>query len=185
MSATMMSARGRNYGLWPGFICQCHGRMYIDKDDDKFTAHMASMEEAEFMKKYTENSEGSAYTSFTTMEPGANREGWWEADDVYEQTIQVLRICEWLHPKATGLFIFDNSTNHGKYAADALFLTSGSDNLGIGGKNAPGTEGRPQMRDGYYYKNLDGAPAEKVVQKMHIETGQDKGKFKGTKMVCK
>ena len=67
------------------------------------------MEEAEFMTKYTENSEGSAYTSFTTMEPGANREGWWDADDVYEQTIQVLRIFEWLHPKAIGLFIFDNS----------------------------------------------------------------------------
>ena len=39
-----------------------------------------------------------------------------------------------MHPEARGLFVFDNSTNHGAYAADALVAVASKMNLGPGGK---------------------------------------------------
>lgn len=168
-----------------GFICPCHGRMAINAMETDFSVWLAERGETDIMTKYTTNDKGITYASFKTIEPGAKKEGWWDGDDVYQQVIEVMRIFEYIHgPDAIGMFIFDNSTNHGKFTPDALYLSSGNSNLNPGGTNAPGSGNRPKMRDGYYYKKNEATgETEKIVQKMHIESGPDEGLFKGSKLV--
>jgi len=52
-----------------------------------------------------------------------------------------------MHPEARGLFVFDNSTNHGAYAADALVAMASKMNLGPGGKV-------PVMRSTSFFNEL-------------------------------
>lgn len=183
-----------------GFICPCHGRMEIPKEQLKafevFVRRDRRHKNVSFTKsKYTvqkgpddksdEVKEG--VHSFTTIAPGKNFDGWWTGEDVLEQVKEVIPIFEFLHSKhAQALFIFDNSTNHDCRPVDALAVGGGV-NKGPGGVNAPGawtTDSKkipgaseatpkqfPKMRDGWYV-NKDNV---RVTQQMHLEDDTFKG----------
>jgi hypothetical protein len=76
------------------FQCACHGTMKSPSDPNK--------------------------TSRVLFEAGVNREGYWKSSDMQEQLKEVITIFEELHPGCKGLFLFDNSSNHSAFAADAL-----------------------------------------------------------------
>ncbi|KAH8922870.1 hypothetical protein BT69DRAFT_1297588 [Atractiella rhizophila] len=65
------------------------------------------------------------------MEYGKNYEGYWDAAKPIAQFVPVF---EKYHPGDQALIMFDNSTGHGAFAADALVATRM--NLGPGGANA-------------------------------------------------
>ena len=53
--------------------------------------------------------------------PGKNEEGWWTAKHLLEQVKDfAIPIFEIVHPNAIAVFAFDNSTNHGAMADNAL-----------------------------------------------------------------
>ena len=55
------------------------------------------------------------------LQPGKNEEGWWTSKHLIEQVKNLaIPIFEIMHPNATAVFAFDNSTNHGALADDAL-----------------------------------------------------------------
>ena len=55
------------------------------------------------------------------LNPGKNEEGWWTAKHLLEQVKNIaIPIFEIVHPNAIAIFAFDNSTNHGAMADNAL-----------------------------------------------------------------
>ncbi|PKY51387.1 hypothetical protein RhiirA4_424476 [Rhizophagus irregularis] len=69
------------------------------------------------------------------LKPGKNEEGWWTAEHLLNQVINyAIPIFEANHPNAIGVFTFDNSTNHGAMAKDALNVNNM--NINPGGKQA-------------------------------------------------
>lgn len=60
-----------------------------------------------------------------------NEEGWWIAEHLLDQVINyAIPIFEVKHPDSIGIFAFDNSTNHGIMAKDALNVNNMNVNLG-------------------------------------------------------
>ncbi|OAD00953.1 hypothetical protein MUCCIDRAFT_132524, partial [Mucor lusitanicus CBS 277.49] len=52
---------------------------------------------------------------------GKGRHGWWTTADMKRQFKLVVKVFEELrHPNYRALFLFDNSSNHQAYSADAL-----------------------------------------------------------------
>lgn len=52
---------------------------------------------------------------------GRNREGWWTCEDLEKQLKEtIIPLFDQLHPNCTGLFAFDQSSNHRAYANNAL-----------------------------------------------------------------
>jgi hypothetical protein len=102
-------------------------------------------------KIYTED-----LCSFTTIQPGKNKDDYWCNDDMCRHLIEAVVICKWVHrrlelplqmqPKL--VFIFDGSSNHGAKPPDALNVGGGS-NRDPGGKNAPGSKGTLKNREGF------------------------------------
>lgn len=69
------------------------------------------------------------------LKPGKNEEGWWTAEHLLDQVINyAIPIFETKYPNAIGIFAFDNSTNHGAMAKDALNINNM--NVNPGGKQA-------------------------------------------------
>jgi len=115
-------------------LCECHGRLKI----------------------------GDGLEAQEMIVPGQNNDGWWTASHMIAQIkIKALTVFNALHPGCVGVFLFDNSTNHGAFAADAL--AAGKMNLRPGGK-------QPKMREGWF---MDGAT--KIIQSMITPEGQPKG----------
>ena len=82
------------------FLCECHGRMMVGTGD--------SMQEV-----------------LETITPGKNDDEWWTAEHLLKQVREkAIRIFNQLHPNGTAVFMFDNSTNHGAYAQDALNINN-------------------------------------------------------------
>ena len=71
-----------------------------------------------------------------------------------------------MHPEARGLFVFDNSTNHGAYAADALVAMASKMNLGPGGKV-------PVMRSTSFFNEL-GVEIEQAMHEHNVPKGLKK-----------
>ena len=92
---------------------------------------------------------------------GKNSQGYWTNSHMQDQLKLAVRLFEEMHPSCQGLFIFDQSSNHGALSEDALRATTM--NLGPGGK-------QPKMRDGYFLKD-----EVRVVQSMQFEDGTPKG----------
>lgn len=76
------------------FQCPCHGTMVSPSDPTK--------------------------TSRELFFAGKGRDGWWTAADMNRQFKLVVKVFEELHPNCRGVFLFDNSSNHQAYSADAL-----------------------------------------------------------------
>lgn len=170
-----------------GFICECHGRMEVKEHDVEAFEKFAKQRSPDLVFKYSQILDASGktvgYSSFTTITPGKNDDGWWTGENVVAQVAEVTVIFEFLHcrsggRKTQGLFIFDNSTNHSCYPPGALHVSSGI-NKSAGGANAPGSvkNGKmvPRMRDGWYLNKQN----ERVVQSMHNADGL----FKGTEAI--
>ena len=69
------------------------------------------------------------------LKPGKNEEGWWTAEHLIDQVINyAIPIFEILYPNAIAVFAFDNSTNHGAMAKNALNVMNM--NVNPGGKQA-------------------------------------------------
>ena len=67
------------------------------------------------------------------LKPGKNEEGWWTADHLLDQVINyAIPIFETKYPNSIGIFAFNNSTNHGTMAKDALNVNK--INVNPGGK---------------------------------------------------
>ncbi|CAG8721551.1 29625_t:CDS:1, partial [Racocetra persica] len=55
---------------------------------------------------------------------GINRDGWWTCDDLVNQVVEcAIPIFERTHPNKIALFMFDNSSNYGSFAEDALLVS--------------------------------------------------------------
>ena len=79
------------------------------------------------------------------LKPGKNEEGWWTAEHLLNQVINyAIPIFEAKYPNCIGVFAFDNSTNHGAMAKDALNINNM--NVNPGGKQA-------KMRSTYFGPN--------------------------------
>ncbi|KAH8096948.1 hypothetical protein BXZ70DRAFT_1000956 [Cristinia sonorae] len=52
--------------------------------------------------------------------PGKNYDGWWTAEKLIKQVLNAIKIGEFLYPGCILDFYFDQSTNHGAFAPDAL-----------------------------------------------------------------
>jgi hypothetical protein len=88
------------------FICPCHGRLRL-----------------------------GGLPVCEIIEPGKNHDGSWQATDILKQLEEkAIPALDEMHPGARGLFIFDNSTNHGTFAANALLAVASKMNLNCGGK---------------------------------------------------
>ena len=118
------------------FLCECHGRMKVGTT--------------------------ALETTTETLTPGKNEEGWWTADHLIAQIkTKDIPLFNRLHPGCIGVFVFDNSTNHGAYAPDALVATKM--NLNPGGKQS-------RLRDGWFIQ--DGV---RIEQPMVFADGTPKG----------
>ena len=119
------------------FICPCHGRLRL----------------------------GGLPVS-EIIEPGKNHDGYWQATDILKQLEEkAIPAFDEMHPGARGLFIFDNSTNHGAFAADALVAVASKMNLNSGGKV-------PLMRETTFVEASSGA---EITQAMINGEGVPKG----------
>jgi transposase len=130
--------RGRSI-MVSDFLCPCHGRLFNMVDGVKI------------------------YTT-QVLEVGKNHEGFWTSEHVVRQVGDAVVLAfAAMHPGATGLFTFDQSTNHAAFAADALRATS----MGMkpGGKQAIL---RPGMLS-------DGTEQSMVFEPGHELAGQAKG----------
>jgi hypothetical protein len=79
------------------------------------------------------------------LKPGKNAEGYWTAEHLMEQVeYRAIPIFEAKFPDAIGLFMFDNSSNHGAFLPDAL--VANRMNKGPGGK-------QPKMRKTFWGPN--------------------------------
>lgn len=101
------------------------------------------------------------------IKPGKSHDGYWQATDILKQQLEEKAIPAFdeMHPGARGLFIFDNSTNHGAYAADALVAVASKMNLNSGGKV-------PTMRGTMF---LDASSGTEIMQSMVNYEGIPKG----------
>ncbi|KAG0771949.1 hypothetical protein G6F22_016081 [Rhizopus arrhizus] len=74
------------------FQCPCHGTMKIQK-----------------------------WSSRKLFKAGTARDGWWTSKHMVEQLKEdAIGLFEALHPNCVAVFLFDNSSNHGAFADDAL-----------------------------------------------------------------
>lgn len=72
------------------------------------------------------------------------KEGWWRGENVVEHALYAALLFELLHPpNCRGLWVFDNSSNHGLLAPDALYAKAVNANPG---------GGQAKMRKGWYVK---------------------------------
>lgn len=67
---------------------------------------------------------------------GIAHDGYWNNDLLMRQLAHAIIIFEITHPGCQGLFLFDNSTGHGKYCPDALRAVSSRINVKPGGSQA-------------------------------------------------
>jgi len=135
------------------FMCLCHGHMEVEVTEDILNRYPALKAPV-----------GSVAATLRTIKPGKNSDGWWSNQDLVDQLKQTIIVFEILHPDCVALFAFDNSSNHHKFAPDALkarYL-----NKSDGGKNVP------LLRPGWFLK--DGS---RVVHTMQVSSnGQLKQK---------
>ena len=54
------------------------------------------------------------------MEPGKNADGYWGGQDVVKHLQNVIPLLQQIHPNCQLVFVFDNSSTHGCWPADAL-----------------------------------------------------------------
>ena len=143
---TVLRPKGSGRSLMVSeFLCECHGRMKLDKDQQKEHPHVP---EAVAM----------------VIKPGKNHDGYWDCEDLVTQTRdRAIPIFKILHPGCDALFIFDNSSGHLAYAPDAL--VANRLNLNDGGVNVK------QMRPGLFIAEN----GEEIVQEMTTEDGVQKG----------
>ena len=125
------------------FLCECHGRMSLSHE----------LDEPQFATE--------------VITPGKNDDGWWTAPDLLQQfTQKAIPIFERLHPDCVAVFLFDNSTNHGAFAEDALNVNKM--NLNTGGK-------QPSLRNGYFEREGCRVEQELVFPAGHSQGGVPKG----------
>jgi hypothetical protein len=125
------------------FLCECHGRL-------SWT---------------TEQNEVEFATAIIT--PGKNDDGWWKAEHLVEQfKTKAIPMFEKLHPNCAAVFLFDNSTNHGAFADDALNVSKM--NLNPGGKQAV-------LRHGWFEQGGRLVEQEMTFPSNHPKAGITKG----------
>ena len=109
------------------------------------------------------------------FEYGDKGEGYWKGEDIVQQVLnKAIPVFEKEHGKeCKACFLFDNSSNHGVFAEDALVAERM--NLNSGGK-------QPLMRDGWYESSADFGSV-RVPQKMWFEDNDGKVIAKGLKQV--
>ena len=123
-----------------GLVCVCHGFMTLSPEQAAANPHLPP-------------------TSFVTIEPGKNKDGWWRCEDLIKQLGGVMKLFMVLHPDKQALFIFDNSQNH--LMTQTNGLCASSLNLDKPKKVAV------RVRDGNYF---DASGALQVQEMMHTET---------------
>ncbi|CAG8719141.1 33845_t:CDS:2 [Racocetra persica] len=112
------------------FICQSIGRLKLSGYERYINGLLP--DDSDLKLKHTE--------ACVIIYPGSNRDGWWTCNDLINQlTERAIPIFERTHPNKIALFMFDNSSNHGAFADDALLVSR--INMGDGTK-------MPLLRDG-------------------------------------
>lgn len=116
--------------------------------------------------------EGLERDATVYFEYGDKGEGYWKGEDMVQQVLnKAIPVFQKEYGKESqACFLFDNSSNHGLFAEDAL--VAGRINLNSGGK-------QPVMRDGWY---VEGS-GNKVTQRMWFEDGDGKAIPKGLKQI--
>ena len=113
-----------------GFLSELLGIMGIS--EDQLQAHLRAQDPetrarllnaAKFHQAHV--SDGHLRANVTMLIGARHRSdlhpsGYWTGDDVYLQLAHVITIFEITHPGKQGVFLFDNSTGHGKMPEDAL-----------------------------------------------------------------
>lgn len=127
------------------FMCLCHGHMDVEVTEDLLARYPT-----------LDAPVGSVVATLRTIEPGKNSDGWWSNEDLVEQLKRTIILFDILHPDCVALFAFDNSSNHHKYAPDAL--RARNLNKSDGGKNVP------LLRPGWYTKD-----GNTIVQSMQVD----------------
>ena len=85
-------------------LCACNSRLRL------------SREQAEIL--------GIPDSARNIMKPGKNKKGSWKSEDMVAQLQNLaLPIFEAPHPNCTGVFPFDQSTNHNAYSENALLAS--------------------------------------------------------------
>jgi hypothetical protein len=102
------------------------------------------------------------------INPGKNRDGYWQCDHVVEQTARALDAFEQNFPGAVAVFGFDRSSNHAAYAEDSLQASK----LLVGDKTTAKSP-PPPSRPGWY-KDANGVVFQ---QEMNLPSGRRKGHF--------
>lgn len=74
------------------------------------------------------------YFGYQLFEYGKNREGYWDAEKMIQQTGEVISALEYKYPGKKLVFLFDWSSGHDKKPKDAVIL--GNMNKGFGGKQS-------------------------------------------------
>jgi hypothetical protein len=98
--------------------------------------------------------------SWVQFEIGVNKGGWWTQERLIKQLEEeALTAFERLHPGKTGVFMFDNSGNHGKMPSDGLKTA----NLAVGNESLKGVD---TMRNGCVLR--DAEMADGTVKKVKI-----------------
>ena len=128
------------------FMCLCHGHMEIEVTED-LLARYPSLDAPV----------GFVVATLRIIKPGKNSDGWWTNQDLVEQLKRTIVLFEILHPDCVALFAFDNSSNHHKYAPDALRVRNL--NKSDGGKNVP------LLRQGWFMRD-----GNRTVQSMQFES---------------
>jgi hypothetical protein len=132
--------------------------------------------------------EGLKRDATVYFEYGGNAEGWWKGEDVVKQVLDTaIPVFEKeFGSECRACFLFDNSTNHGVYAPDALVASRM--NWKSGGK-------QPVMRDGWMgperirqvmYEEIEEGGKRKQVPKGIKRVLEERALFRdGLKMECR
>ena len=137
------------------FLCPCHGLLRLSDQQLYINPHI-------------EDKEAFVLRS-------VQMDGYWKSEHMLNQLVhKAIPIFEVLHPGCTGVFCFDQSTNHNAMAEDALIVTRM--NLSPGGA-------QPKMRNGWYIDEFGEKHVQSMIFPDDYPVEQLRGKPKGIKQV--
>ena len=102
------------------FILETTGHLSLTQMQHEAQAHLPAADHLQSME------------ARTIIYPGKNADAWWDMAQLLVQLKDALRIFEYLHPGAIGIWVFDCSSVHEALANDALNIKNM--NIKLGGK---------------------------------------------------
>jgi hypothetical protein len=102
------------------FKCECHGHLRITEEIAREHNYGLLPVDPAHPEAVPEVNKDMLHV-LVIITPGKNDDGYWKNEHLKKQLEEkAIPLFNILHPNCQALFAFDNSSNHGRYAPDAL-----------------------------------------------------------------